>query len=46
VTGQDGGPIRVEFEAMLKKVYAEPIDVEVVPAGDGAPALPEKSGNE
>jgi hypothetical protein len=46
VTGQDGGPIRVEFEAMLKKVYSEPIDVEVVPAGDGSPALPEKTGDE
>jgi hypothetical protein len=46
VTGQDGGPIRVEFEAMLKKVYAEPIDVEAVPAGGGAPALPERTANE
>jgi hypothetical protein len=26
VTGQDGGPIRVEFEAMLRKVYSEPIE--------------------
>jgi hypothetical protein len=39
VTGEDGGPIRVEFEAMLKKIYAEPepaVDVEVV-------ALPERT---
>lgn len=37
VTGEDGGPIRVEFEAALRKVYgqAEPaphiVDVEAVP---------------
>jgi hypothetical protein len=39
VTGEDGGPIRVEFEAMLKKIYAEPapaVDVESV-------ALPERT---
>jgi hypothetical protein len=39
VTGEDGGPIRVEFEAMLKKIYAEPapaVDVEAV-------ALPERT---
>ena len=43
VTGPDNGPIRVEFEEMLKKIYSEPIDVEATPAGDGAPALPEKA---
>src|SRR4051812_13598115 len=39
VTGEDGGPIRVEFEAMLNKVYGQAIDVDVV----SAPALPEKA---
>ena len=28
LTGPDNGPIRVEFEEMLKKVYGEVIDVE------------------
>jgi hypothetical protein len=39
VTGEDGGPIRVEFEAMLKKIYSEPapaVDVEAV-------AIPERT---
>lgn len=46
LTGEDGGPIRVEFEAALKKIYgqAEPaphvVDVECTPA---RPALPDKS---
>jgi hypothetical protein len=31
VTGEDGGPVRVEFEAALKKVYGEVVDVEEVP---------------
>jgi hypothetical protein len=30
-TGEDGGPIRVEFEAALRKVYGPVVDVEVVP---------------
>lgn len=29
VTGEGGGPIRVEFEAALKKVYGDVVDVEV-----------------
>ena len=51
VTGPDNGPIRVEFEAMLKKIYgeqAEPaptIDVEANPVGGGAPTLPEKAND-
>ena len=28
VTGAEGGPIRVELEAALKKVYGEVVDVE------------------
>jgi hypothetical protein len=28
VTGADGGPIRVELEAALKKVYGDVVDVE------------------
>jgi len=28
VTGEDGGPIRVELDAALKKVYGEVVDVE------------------
>jgi hypothetical protein len=46
VTGEDGGPIRIEFEAMLKKIYSEPapaVDVEAVPVGDGATPLPERT---
>jgi hypothetical protein len=31
VSGEDGGPIRVEFEAALKKVYGPVVDVEAVP---------------
>ena len=31
VTGENGGPIRVEFEAALRKVYGPVVDVEVVP---------------
>lgn len=43
VTGENGAPIRVEFEAMLKKIYSEPIDVEAVTVRDGVPRLPEKT---
>jgi hypothetical protein len=32
VTGEDGGPIRVEFEAALKKVYGAVVEAEVVQA--------------
>jgi hypothetical protein len=39
VTGEDGGPIQVEFKAALEKIYGEPLPVEVV---DVQPvALPE-----
>ena len=31
VTGEDGGPIRVEFEAALRKVYGSVVDVEATP---------------
>jgi hypothetical protein len=42
VTGEDGGPIRVEFEAMLKKIYAE--QAEPAPTVDvEAVALPERT---
>jgi inorganic triphosphatase YgiF len=30
VTGEDGGPIRVEFEAALRKVYGPVVEAEVV----------------
>ena len=30
VTGEDGGPIRVELEAALKKIYGGPLTAEVV----------------
>ncbi|MHB8522925.1 MAG: hypothetical protein ACYDH9_19490 [Limisphaerales bacterium] len=42
VTGEDGGPIRLELNAALNKVYGEVVDVEAtaVPA-----ALPEGEGN-
>ena len=43
VTGEDGGPLRVELSAALAKVYGEPpagavVDVDTVPV---KPALPE-----
>jgi hypothetical protein len=50
VTGADGGPIRVEFEAALKRIYGEKpaaavvsapapvVDVEAVPAGPAVEA--------
>ena len=30
VTGEDGGPIRVELEAALRKVYGDVVDVETI----------------
>lgn len=30
VTGEDGGPIQVEFEIALRKIYSEPLPCEVV----------------
>ena len=50
VTGEDGGPIRIELEAALRKVYGGVVDVEAtaapqpdaLPEGEGRPALPEK----
>ena len=41
VTGEDGGPLRVELSAALAKVYGEAIDVDTVPV---TPALPEGKG--
>ena len=37
LTGEDGGPLRVELSAALAKVYGEVVDVEAVPVA----ALPE-----
>src|SRR5688572_23378007 len=37
LTGEDGGPIRIEFEMMLNKVYGPVLDVKTVPE----PALAE-----
>jgi hypothetical protein len=31
LTGEDGGPIRVELSAALEKIYGEVVDVEAVP---------------
>lgn len=51
VTGEGGGPIRVELEAALKKVYGDVVEVKEVessphpgplPQGEGLAALPEK----
>jgi hypothetical protein len=39
LTGEDGGPIRIEFEMMLQKVYGPVLDVESVPQ----PPLAEKN---
>ncbi len=46
ITGPEGGPIRVEVQAALKKIYGKPlpgevVDVQVEPA---KPALPATSG--
>ena len=41
ITGEDGGPLRVELSAALAKVYGEAIDVDAVPV---TPALPEGKG--
>jgi len=35
-TGEGGGPIRVEFEAALKKVYGNVVDVPAFPVADPA----------
>ena len=45
LTGEDGGPLRVELTAALNKIYGQPgpgevVYVETVPA---RPALPEQS---
>ena len=48
LTGEDGGAIRVEFEAALKKVYgrkAAVVDVETVPA-DGKLQIADGKGGE
>ena len=39
VTGADGGPIRIEIEAALDKIYGKPIPGEVVDV-EAAPAVP------
>ena len=39
VTGEDGGPIRVELSAALNKIYGDVVDVEVTPVT--AAELPE-----
>jgi hypothetical protein len=43
ITGEDGGPIRLELEAALKKVYGDIVDIEAaaLPPGDSN-ALPEQ----
>jgi hypothetical protein len=44
ITGEDGGPIQVEFEAALRKIYSEPLPGEVVDVQPvEPPALAEKS---
>ena len=43
MTGEDGGPIRVELEAALKKVYGDIVDVAAV-ASPSVP-LPEGEGS-
>ena len=40
ITGEDGGPIRVELEAALRKVYGEVVDVDAIPV---PAALPDKT---
>ena len=42
ITGEDGGPIRLELEAALRKVYGDIVDVAAEPLPQGeANALPE-----
>jgi hypothetical protein len=41
VTGEDGGPIRIEIEAALQKIYGEVVDIDAQPVPP--PQLPEKS---
>ena len=36
LTGEDGGPIRVELSAALEKVYGAVVDVEAVVGGEGS----------
>ena len=31
ITGEDGGPIRVELSAALSKIYGDVVDVDVTP---------------
>ena len=31
VTGEDGGPLRIELSAALSKIYGDVVDVEVTP---------------
>jgi hypothetical protein len=40
LTGEDGGPIRVELTAALNKIYGEPLPGEVVDVEVSAPAVP------
>lgn len=45
ITGPDGGPIRLEFEAALRKIYGPVVDVSTNPAEPELPtdtALPDK----
>jgi hypothetical protein len=47
VTGEDGGAIRVEFEAALKKVYGrrgQVVDVEAVPGNSPLPIADSQGG--
>ena len=48
VTGADGGPIRVEVQAALKKIYGKPlpgevVDVQVEPARPALPSAAEEA---
>jgi len=43
ITGEDGGPIRLELEAALKKVYSV-IDVEATTRPEPSPPVPENRG--
>jgi hypothetical protein len=40
ITGEDGGPIRLELEAALRKVYGDIVDVEVAPLPEGESSAP------
>ncbi|MBA4148493.1 MAG: hypothetical protein H0X66_10305 [Verrucomicrobia bacterium] len=44
VTGEDGGPIRVDLAVALNKIYGEVVDVAVEPGGNSRLAIADNQG--